>query len=124
MTTLLTTVVCVKVDSIRPQYENLAEWCKDPNNAYIGRKGVVFINKERYPKQDSLFANPYKVGKDGDREQVLAKYRVYLERCFLNGVISVKHLLALKGKNLGCWCKPDKCHGDILVELIEKYSKQ
>ncbi len=26
----------------------------------------------------------------------------------------------LKGKRLGCWCHPDKCHGDILVELLEE----
>lgn len=25
-----------------------------------------------------------------------------------------------QGKTLGCWCSPKKCHGDILVELIEK----
>ena len=24
-------------------------------------------------------------------------------------------LLELKGKTLGCWCKPEDCHGDILV---------
>lgn len=27
--------------------------------------------------------------------------------------------MELEGKNLGCWCKPEACHGDILVELIE-----
>ena len=31
-------------------------------------------------------------------------------------------LIACKGKTLGCWCKPEKCHGDVLVELIEQYS--
>jgi hypothetical protein len=25
----------------------------------------------------------------------------------------------LKGKKLGCWCKPQACHGDILTKLIE-----
>lgn len=34
-----------------------------------------------------------------------------------------RHLLArlgeLRGKRLGCWCKPRACHGDVLVELIE-----
>lgn len=25
----------------------------------------------------------------------------------------------LKGKRLGCFCKPKPCHGDVLVELIE-----
>lgn len=27
----------------------------------------------------------------------------------------------MKGKNLGCWCHPEPCHEDILLELIEKY---
>ena len=26
----------------------------------------------------------------------------------------------LKDKTLGCWCKPEKCHGDVLVELIDR----
>ena len=34
-----------------------------------------------------------------------------------------KELKKLKGKNLGCWCKPNKCHGDRLLELIEEYDK-
>jgi hypothetical protein len=29
----------------------------------------------------------------------------------------------LKGKTLGCWCRPLPCHGDVLVELIEKGEK-
>ena len=32
-----------------------------------------------------------------------------------------KKLLKLKGKNLGCWCHPEACHGDILIKLIDKY---
>ncbi|MNE86195.1 hypothetical protein D3C80_1832720 [compost metagenome] len=30
----------------------------------------------------------------------------------------------LEGKTLGCWCKnkpTDACHGDVLVELVQKY---
>jgi hypothetical protein len=46
----MTTVVCVKVDFIRPEYKNLEEWMRNPNNVYIGRSGVVFINGERFPK--------------------------------------------------------------------------
>ena len=34
----------------------------------------------------------------------------------------VRKLMWLKGKNLGCWCKPNACHGDILLELIQKYN--
>ena len=28
----------------------------------------------------------------------------------------------LKDKRLGCWCKPEKCHGDILVEIADNYN--
>lgn len=26
----------------------------------------------------------------------------------------------LKNKTLGCYCKPKSCHGDVLIEFIEK----
>ena len=44
-------VVNCKVKYIRPKYNNLKEWFDDyENNYYIGRVGIVFINKERFPK--------------------------------------------------------------------------
>ena len=33
----------------------------------------------------------------------------------------IEELKTLKGKILGCWCKPKPCHGDVLVKLIQKY---
>jgi hypothetical protein len=30
------------------------------------------------------------------------------------------NLHTLKGKTLGCFCKPLACHGDILKELVDK----
>ena len=47
----------------------------DPNNIYIGQRGVVFIDKKRFPAQASKFANPYKVGKHRTREEVINKYK-------------------------------------------------
>ena len=67
-------VVNCKVQYIRPKYNNLKEWMNDPNNIYIGR-GVVFIDKKRFPAQASKFANPYKVGKHRTREEVINKYK-------------------------------------------------
>jgi hypothetical protein len=76
----------VKVKNIRPQYKDLKEWADDSDNLYIGRRGGVFINrkghedkeeqKRRYPLTDSPFANPFKLGKEGDRDVVIEKYRV------------------------------------------------
>lgn len=118
-------VVNVKVKNIRPNYQNLKEWVEDTSNVYIGRKGVVFINGERYPKKDSIFANPYKIGKNIDREQVLDLYRKFMEENIQqNKIYYVNELSKLKGKKLGCWCHPEPCHGDILLGLIEKYCKK
>ena len=56
-----TNVVNVKVKFIRPLgYDNLQEWCQDLQNVYVGRRGVVFVDRQRFPKQDSPFCNPFK----------------------------------------------------------------
>ncbi len=117
-----TQVVNVRVHFIRPNYSNLKEWMDDPNNIYIGRAGIVFIDNGRYPKKDSIFCNPFKLGKDGTREEVLQRYKLYIKDKLKKNPELIKELLSLKGKTLGCWCKPESCHGDILVELIEQYS--
>lgn len=82
-----------------------------PCDVYIGRWTMHAGGQER-----SKWANPYIVGKHGTREEVLAKYRAH--------VLASPELLAalpeLAGKVLGCWCKPEACHGDVLVELIEE----
>lgn len=49
-------VVNVKVAYLRPKYQNLKEFCEGDDNVYVGRKGIVFINKERYTKKDSIWA--------------------------------------------------------------------
>ena len=64
-------VVNVKVGNLRPKHNNLKEWMQEEGNVYIGRKGVVFIEGKRFPTESSDFANPYKIGKDGSREQVI-----------------------------------------------------
>jgi len=117
-----TTVVNVKVAHIRPKYNNLQEWMKDENNVYIGRAGIVFIENKRFPPLASTFCNPFKVNTKNVRDDVCDQFREYMEERIAKDPKLKEQLLHLKGKTLGCWCKPDKCHGDVLVELIEKYS--
>ena len=118
-----TKVVNVKVKYIRPKYADLKEWMNDPQNVYIGRRGVVFIDGMRYPKQDSIWANPYKIGKDGDRKEVINRYKNHINFLIESNQITKQQLFNLNGKTLGCWCKPDLCHGDILVQLISNFSQ-
>jgi hypothetical protein len=97
----------------------MEEWMEDPNNVYIGRQGVVFINKKRFPPKASNFANPYKIGKDGTREEVILKYKKYITEKLKNNEALQQELLSMKGKTLGCWCYPAMCHGNILLEFID-----
>jgi hypothetical protein len=120
-------IVNCKVKFIRPRYQNLKDWTNDENNVYISRAGVVFIQndetgkKERFPKLQSVFANPFKVGKDGSREQVLDMYKAYITDKLDEDPVLRQVLLELEGKNLGCWCHPEPCHGDVLLELLQVY---
>lgn len=123
----MTQVVNCKVKYIRPRYNNLEEWMNDPNHVYIGRRGVVFIKGVRYPKQDSIWANPFKIKGNDNRETVIQKYREYITDALKSGRISVEDLHKLDGKILGCWCKESDsnidvpCHGDVLLELLQIY---
>ena len=73
---------------------------KESYDVYIGRPGP--------------FGNPFEIGKDGNREEVVTQYAEWvLTQPELLATIKTK----LKGKTLGCWCAPQLCHGDILVEL-------
>jgi hypothetical protein len=116
--------VCCK--NIRPEYDNLYDWCQDCNNVYIGRKGIVFITmkdgKRRYPDCNSLWHNPFKITKDVDRNKCLEQYREYIIEKIENEHL-YKELLMLKNKILGCWCAPEPCHGNVLQDLINYYSK-
>lgn len=110
-------VVNLKVKYLRPKYENVKEWMKDKNHVYIGRRGVVFIDRERFPKQDSVWANPFKIDEDNTREDVIRKYKKYIKAKIEKGEVNLEDL---RGKVLGCWCAPDPCHGDILVSLLNE----
>jgi len=80
---------------------------------------VVHCKKEAYDVyigRPSVWGNPFHVGEDGTREEVIEKYREWVqEQPYL-----MDKLHTLRGKTLGCWCKPKACHGDVLVELIEE----
>jgi hypothetical protein len=51
----------------------------------------------------------------GSREEAISRYAAYIRE----NPSLMNSLVELKGKRLGCYCKPLPCHGDILVELVE-----
>lgn len=112
----------VRVRFIRPKgFHDLEKWIEDDNNIYIGRAGIVYIKGEKFPKNDSIFHNPFKIDDNTTREEVIQKYKIYITDKLENEPELVHELIKLKNKNLGCWCYPELCHGNILLELIDYY---
>lgn len=63
----------------------------------------------------SKWGNPFIIGEDGRRKEVLEKYRKYL----WGNKELMSNIMSLDGEILGCFCKPKACHGDIIIETIE-----
>jgi hypothetical protein len=67
--------------------------------------GAVYIGRP------SKWGNPFVIGRDGSRTEVVAKYRDHL----LSSPALLAALPELRGKDLMCWCSPCACHGDVLL---------
>lgn len=68
--------------------------------------------------RSSVLGNPFRIGRDGNREEVIKKYRAYLWNCVC--VVDELNRLANMSDStvLGCWCRPEKCHGDVVVGAV------
>jgi len=78
---------------------------------------VVNVRDSRYDVyigRGSIWGNPFRIGRDGDRSTVISKYREYARKN--KRILDSLHLL--EGKVLGCYCKPKACHGDVLIEML------
>jgi hypothetical protein len=75
----------------------------------------VYIDRPGRGRKGSIWGNPFKLGPDGDRDAVCERYRAYLE----GSPDLLSKLESLRGKVLGCWCYPERCHGGILIERLE-----
>ena len=84
-------------------------------DVYIGRPNSTVPSCKVI--EGCAWGNPYKIGVDGDRERVV---RLYREMVSQDVELQRRIKEKLRGKVLGCWCKPLKCHGDVLVEFANK----
>lgn len=87
---------------------------------------TTLVNLRTYKERDvvlidrrTTFGNPFKIGKDGDRQEVVDKYRDYFNKRLKTDEQFCQSVCSLKGCILGCWCTPLLCHGDIIVEWLD-----
>lgn len=80
----------------------------EPYDVYVGRAGKG---------EDGYFGNPFTEGTLNER---IKKHREYLINRIREDYEFREKVKALSGKTLGCFCKPNKCHGDALAELADR----
>lgn len=72
---------------------------KSAHDVYIGRP--------------SKWGNPFEITDTRSRGQAIQEYEAWIR----TQPDLLEQLVELDGKILGCWCAPNRCHGDILVKL-------
>ena len=94
----------------------------DPYDVYIGRKGKGL---------SGYFGNPYRAGDKCARcgevhvkgAETLGCYEEYLIARLLTDAEFAGKVRELQGKKLGCFCKPARCHGDLLAKAADYLAK-
>lgn len=123
-------IVTRAVEEVKPEYE----WSKSEleRKAIAEAGGTVVANMHqdsdrallhwakstnRFTRIDrsSDWGNPFEMPADGDRDTVCDSYEIFFPRKF-----SLHNRLdELRGKVLGCWCYPQRCHGDYLANKVQ-----
>ena len=87
---------------------------KEAYDAYIGRAGHGM---------DGYFGNPFRLEPGMARGDTLDRYRKYFYHRLGTDEEFRKRIEALQGKSLGCFCKPNHCHGDIIKEYLDRMAE-
>lgn len=73
-----------------------------------------------YCGRPSILGNPFVIGKDGDRADVIAMYEIFLYMSLEDREFLVALMNASKATALVCWCAPEPCHCDVIAEFLSK----
>src|SRR5258708_1107762 len=87
--------------------------CKVLNARQVGKH----LTPDRvYVGRPSKWGNPFVIGRDGSRDEVIPKYRAWIAR--QPALMTALH--ELHGKDLVCWRSPERCHAEVLIELANR----
>lgn len=91
--------------------------CYPPDSYLPPRQMVVHCNRAKYDVyigRPSVWGNPFYIGADGTRAEVIEKFR---QKVLADPAMVARIKSELRGKVLGCWCAPGACHGDVLAQI-------
>lgn len=92
---------------------------------------TIVVNKYRedydvYIGRGTIWGNPFSHKQNtkaaivvNSREDAIERFERYL----LGRPELLMEIESLQGKILGCTCKPLSCHGDVICNVLDKYTK-
>ena len=81
----------------------------------VYNKSRGFVPRDAvYVGRPTKWGNPFVLGKDGDRDTVIAKYEAWLKS---KPALVEAARRELCGRDLVCWCAPLRCHADVLMAI-------
>lgn len=105
---------------------------KETPEVYCGRGKGLFSDPLKCGENDNgYFGNPIVIGQKClmcdeihiNGGSTLKCYELYLRERLKNNMIFKRKFLELKGKKLGCFCKPKPCHTDVMIDYLENNLK-
>ncbi len=92
----------------------------DDYDVYIGRShngNGHMLNIS--PTEKGWLGNPFPVGKEYSRKESIKEFKKYFKNKLENNPEFRREVKKLKGKTLGCFCKPKPCHGDVIKKYLD-----
>lgn len=96
---------------------NIRNFDFDEMDFYIGGES------ETYEFEESVLSNPFDKSEYG-REDSVKHFKMYFYRRYLEDEEYRKIVHSLEGDTLGCWCYPRRCHGEVIVDLLNTYVEE
>ena len=99
-------------------------------NIHRGQEYDVYIGRPRSGEPWG-YGNPFIVGVHGARGECVEMFEKWIKEGDPQGSVLateerrkwiIEHLGALRGKRLGCFCYPNKCHGNLLAQWANNIS--
>ena len=113
----MTTVVNCRASELSKRgYKDFQDWAADPSHLYIARDMTFSVRGAT----GSKWGNPFSVKKYG-LEECLKLYEEHIrgDKALWDALDELTGL-----SELGCWCKPEMCHGDVLLRLLSEKKEQ
>jgi Domain of unknown function (DUF4326) len=85
----------------------------------------IYVGRKMPGVPGSVLGNPFRIGRDGTRDLVIAKYRrwlwdqINLKKEAYMELIRIAELARRGNVTLVCWCAPELCHGNVIERSVE-----